>query len=292
MCVMVRILAFSSPILVAVLGCVCRCGAPLVPRQSWLGCALCVRVVGFGFRLRPSIPGWGVGLWVFVCPLSLHPASPGWGVPCGCLCLGAGFSCAPGFLAGVLGSVWWGAHFALTPALLARVLGRVCLCARSACTLPVLARVCGVDVCASGRVSAAPCHSCLECSGVCVCVHALPVPRQSWLWLVVCVSGFTFWHSPHQSWLRCWGVCVRVPAPLVPRQSLLGFAMWVRVLGFWFRLRPTIPGWDVGMCVCLCARSACTPPKLAGFCHACIRVRVLGFTPAILPGVCGAGVCA
>ena len=39
--------------------------------------------------------------------------------------------------------------------------------------------------------------------------------------------------------------------------------MWVCVLGLWFRLRPAVPGWGVGVCVCLCVRSACTPRILA-----------------------------
>ena len=36
------------------------------------------------------------------------------------------------------------------------------------------------------------------------------------------------------------------------------------VFGLGFRLRPATPGWAVGMCVCSCARSTCTPPLLAG----------------------------
>ena len=41
--------------------------APLVPRHSWLGCAAWVCVFGFGFRLRPATPGWGVGEYVWWC---------------------------------------------------------------------------------------------------------------------------------------------------------------------------------------------------------------------------------
>ena len=59
-------------------------------------------------------------------------------------------------------------------------------------------------------------------------------------------------------------VCVR--APLVPRHSWLGCAAWVCVLGFGFPLRPATPGWGVAVCVCWCARSACTPPLLAWVC--------------------------
>ena len=38
------------------------------------------------------------------------------------------------------------------------------------------------------------------------------------------------------------------------------------MVGFRFRLRPATPGSGVRVCVCLCARSACTPPLLAGAC--------------------------
>ena len=60
--------------------------------------------------------------------------------------------------------------------------------------------------------------------------------------------------------LGCVCVCVR-PPPL-PRHSSLGCAVWVCVLGL--QLRTAIPGWGVRVCVCLCARSACTSRLLAG----------------------------
>ena len=67
-------------------------------------------------------------------------------------------------------------------------------------------------------------------------------------------------------------VCVCVRAPVVPRRSWLGFAVWlcVLVLGLGFRLRPATPGWGVRVCVCLCARSACTPPILARVRGVCV----------------------
>ena len=52
--------------------------APSGPRQSWLGCAVWLCVLGLGFMLRPAIPGWGVGLCVLVCALCLYPAYPSW----------------------------------------------------------------------------------------------------------------------------------------------------------------------------------------------------------------------
>ena len=84
-------------------------------------------------------------------------------------------------------------------------------------------------------------------------------------------------------------------AGVAPRHSWLGCAVWVCVCGLGFRLRPATPGWavgvcvfvcvpplypatsgwgvpwgcvclgsGVGLCVCWCGRSACTPPLLAG----------------------------
>ena len=94
----------APPLLAGVLGFVCVClRAPLIPRHSWLGCAASVCVLRLGFRLRPATPGWGVGVCVFVCALRLYPATPRWGVRCWCVCLGSGLGCAPPLLAGLLG---------------------------------------------------------------------------------------------------------------------------------------------------------------------------------------------
>ena len=209
--------------------------APLVPRHSWLGCAAWVCVFGFGFPLRPATPGWGVGV---------------------CVCSCARSACTPPLLAGVcvvgvgvwarvsagprhswLGCAAWvcvfGLGFRLRPATPGWGGGVcVCSCARSACTPPLLAGVCGAGVGVSARVLAALRHS----------------------------------------WLGCWGVRVCVPAPPVPRHSWLGCAAWMCVLGLGFRLRPATPGWGVGVCVCCCARSACTLPLLAGVCGVAVFV--------------------
>ena len=90
--------------------------------------------------------------------------------------------------------------------------------------------------------------------------------------------------------------------------------MWVCVLGLELRVRPATPGLGVGACMCLCARSPCTPPLLAGVCGvsvcACVRVSAaprlswlgcsgvcllvcaLRLYPATPLGVCAVGVCA
>ena len=112
--------------------------------------------------------------------------------------------------------------------------------------------------------------------------------------------------------LRCVSVSGR--APLVPRHSWLGCVVWAWGPEVGLRLRRGTPGWGVWVCVCLSARSACTPPLLALVCGvgACARARVsaaynhswLGCwvcvclwacsacTPPLLAGVCGKGVCA
>ena len=142
-----------------------------VALHSWLGCAVWAFVLGFGFWLRPAIPGWGVQVCVFVCALRLYPANPCWGLWCVCVRSGFGFH----------------------PPLLAAVLGRVCLSSRSACTPPVLARVCSVGVIAWVRVSAAPRHSWLGCWRVFLFVVPPAGRRKSWVGFVVCKLGVP-WH--------------------------------------------------------------------------------------------------
>ena len=181
----------APPLLARVLGCVRVCvRAPLVPRHSLLGSAVCVCVLGLGFRLRPATPGWGVGVCVSVCALRLYPATPGWVLRCWCVCWASGLGCCPPLLAGVL--------------------GRACLCARSACTLPLLAGVCGVGVCVWARVSAAPRHSWLGCWGVPVCVRPPLVPCHSWLgwWACVFVCALRLYPATPGWGVQCGCVCL------------------------------------------------------------------------------------
>ena len=285
----------APPLLAGVLGCVCvPVPAPLVLRHFWLGCVVCVCVC---VRARVSAAphhSW-LGCWgvcVFVCPLRLYPATPGWAVRRGCVCLGSGFGCAPPLLAGVFGCVCVRVRIPLVPrhswlgcAAWVCVFGLgcrlppaspgwgvgvcVCSCAPSACTPPLLAGVCGVGVCAWAWVSAAPRHSWLGCWGVCVFVCPLRLFPTTPGWGVWCVcvclgSGLGCPPPLLAGMLGC--VCVCVSAQLVPRHSWLGCAPWVCVLWLGFRLRPSTPGWGVGVCACSCARSDSTLPVLAGLC--------------------------
>ena len=275
-------------------------------------------VVGFGFRLRPATPGWGVGVclrlcvrsactlpllawlcgvgvcgWVqvpaaprhswlgcrgsclLVCALRLHPATPGWGVRRGCVCLGSGFGCALPLLAGVSGGVCARVRdlpARATPGTGARC-GCVCLGSGFGCAAPLLAGVCVVGVCARARVLGAPRHSWLGFWAVCVLVCALRLHPATPGWGARCgcvCLGSSFDCAPPllDGVLGC--VCARVRAPLAPSHSWHGCAVWVCVSGLGFRLHPATPGWAVGVCVCLCVRSACTLPLLAGLCGVCV----------------------
>ena len=86
------------------------------------------------------------------------------------------------------------------------------------------------------------------------------------------------------------GVCAWARVSAAPRHSWLRSGVWVCVLGLGFRLGLATPGWGVGVCVRLCARSACTPPLLRG-CAVWACVLGLGFwlrpaTPGWGSGMC------
>ena len=131
-----------------------------------------------------------------------------------------------------LGCAVWvcvlGLGCSLRPATTGRGVGVfVCLGARSTCTPPLLAGVCGVCVFVWARVSVAPRHTWLGCSGVCVFVCVLRLYPATPGWGVRCGCV-------------CLGSNFRCALPLL-----------AGVLG----------------CVCfLCVRSGCTPPLLAGVC--------------------------
>ena len=140
-------------------------------------------------------------------------------------------------------------------------------CQRRHPELPKIATYLPVGVCVWARVSAAPRHSWLGCLAVCVLICALRLhpatPGTGARCGCVCLgSGFGCHPPPLAGVYGC--VCARVRAPLALSHSWHGCAVWVCVFGLGFRLRPATPGWGVGLCVCWCGRSACTPPLLAG----------------------------
>ena len=74
--------------------------------------------------------------------------------------------------------------------------------------------------------------------------------------------------GPRHSLGKCSSVCVLVcPPRVVSCTSWFGMLCW----GVWFVPRPATPGWHVRVCVCLCARPACSPPFLAGVCCGDVR---------------------
>ena len=184
---------------------------------------------------------------MFVCALRLYPATPGWIVRCGCVCLDSAVGCALPLLAGVsgwvcvcvralplpchswLGCVAWVCLFGLGFRLRSETPGWgvgvcLCLCARSESTPPLLAGACGMGVCVWALVSAAPRHSSLGCSGVCVFVCALRLCPATPCWVVRCgcLLGLRFWLRPATPGLGVGVVCACMSAPLVPRHSRLG----------------------------------------------------------------------
>ena len=283
----------APPHLAGVLGCVCVCvRAPPVPRQSLLGCAVWVCVLGPLLRPRPATPGWAVRVSVCLCARSActPPLLAGvWGV---CVCawvpvlaeprhswLGCWGLCAlvialllyPATPALVVqcGCVCLGSGFGCAPPLLLGVLGCLPVCVRASLVPPGFFPwdvPCGC-VCLGLGVGCAP-PLLAEVWGVCVFVCALRLYSATHGWGVRyglgCLGIYFGCASPLLAGV--WGVCVCVPAPLVPRHSWLGCAVRVCVLGPLFRLRPATPGSGSGMSVCLCAPSACTPPPLAEVC--------------------------
>ena len=183
------------------------------------------------------------------------PPNPGWGL--GCVCLGTSFGFAP----------------------------------------PLLVGVRGVGVRAWARFSAAPRHSWVGCRGVCLFVCALCLYPANPGWGVRCgcvCLGSGFGCAPPLLAGVLGSVCVCVRPPPVPRRFRLGCAVWVCVLRLLFRLRPAIPGPGIGVCVCLWACSACTPPIVAGVrgVGVCAWAPVLAAPRHSWLGCCGVCQCA
>ena len=166
----------------------------------------------------------------------------------------------------------------------------MCLCARSARTPPLPPGVCGVGVCAWAWVSAAPRHSWLGCWGLSVFVCELRSYPATPGWVVrfgceclgsgfgcappllaaglgyACLCARSACTPPLLAGVCGVGVCAWARVLAGPRHSWLGCAVWMCVLGLGFRLCPATPCCGVGVRVCLCVHSACTPQLLARLC--------------------------
>ena len=329
----------APPLLAGVMGCVCvlACALSLYPATPRLGVRCGCVCLGSGFGCAPPLLAGVLGP---VCVCVRTPLVPRhswlvcWGVA---VCAWAGVSAAPRHSwLGVGSCVCLCARSAPTPLLLAGVRGvGLCVWARVVAA-PRLSWLGCVGVRDCVRAPLVPRHSWLGCAVwvcvfrlgfrlrpatpgwgvrvfVCLCAHPACTPP---FLAGVCGVGVCAWApisaAPRHCWLGCWGV--RVRAPLVPHHPWLGCALWVRVPGVRVLLGPATPGPGVGACVSLCARSACTPPVLAGVCGVpvCAWARVLAAprhswpgvgvcvclcahpacTPPFLAGVCGVGVCA
>ena len=245
---------------------------------------------GFGFAppFLAGVCGVHGSAWVLSC--TRHSSLGFWGV-CGCVCVPpvpCHSWCGCAVWVCVLGLGFW-----LCPATPAWGVGLcVCLCARSACTPPLLSGVCGVGVCASGRLSAAPRHSWLGCWGVCVfvCAPRLYPTTPGWgVWCACVCLGSGFSCAPPLLDGVLGSVCVCVRAPLLPRHSWLGCAGWVCVLGLRFGLRAATPcrgAWGVSVFVC----SLRLYPATSGWVVRCGCVCLgsgLGWAPPLLAGASG-----
>ena len=267
-----------------------------------LGCSLTAgstsRVAGSpAWHRLPQCPGYGHWIsyccvvFVFGSGIRCNPANPGWGL--GWVCLGTGFGSAPPFLAGVCGVCGWAWVLACIPPILVWVLRPAWLCACSACTPPFPARVCGVGVCASARVLAAPSHSWLGCLGVCVFVCALLLYPATPGWAVRCAcvcwgSGCGCAPSLLAGVLGC--VCVCLRAQLVPRHSWLGCECGFVCLGLGLGCAPPLlAGVLGGVFFCVCAPLLPRHSWLGFAVGVCVSRLGFLLRPAI-PGS-GVGVC-
>ena len=274
---------------VCVVGLCASALVSVAPRHSWLGCwSVCVLVCML--RFYPATPGWVVRGGCVCLGSGFGCAPPLLGEVLGCASLCTRSACSPPLLAGGcavgvcawarvlaaphhswlgcwgvrvrtplvprhswLGCVVWvcllGLGFLLPPCHSWLGCCGVCVLVCVLCLYPATPG-CGVR---SRRLRLAPGFCCapplLAGSLGCVCARSACTPP---LLAGVCCVGVCCLArvsaAPRDSWLGCWGV--RVRAQLVLCHSWLGSAALVYVLGLGFRLRHTIPGWSVGVCVC------------------------------------------
>ena len=220
----------GPPLLAGVLGCGCvRVPVPLVTRHSWLGCVVCVCVLGLWFPLRPATPGLGVVVCVSSCARSACTPPLLTGV-CGvCVCAWARVSAARRHSwLGCWGVCVFVCSLRLYPATRGWAVRCWCVCLGwgFSCGPPLLAGVFGcVRDCV--RATLVPRHSWLGCAAwVCVLEFGFRLrPASSGSGVGVCVCSCARSASTPQLLARVFGVCVCVWArvSVAPRHSSLAF---------------------------------------------------------------------
>ena len=265
----------------------CMARAASVPGLWTLGFLLlrgaCVWVwvvLGLGFRLRPTTPGWPVRLCVRLCAYSACTV-PLLGGVCGVgVCAWVRVSAAPrhswlgcwGFCLLVCalrfqpatpgwgvqsGCVCVGLGFGCAPPLLAWVSGCVCVCGGAPLVLRHSWLGCAVWVCVLGLgfrlCPATPGGAVGLCACLCACSACIPPLLARVCGVGVCALAWVS-AAPRHCWLGYWGLFVFVGA---------------------LRLYSATPGWGVRCgCVFLGSGFGCAPPPLAWvsrFVSACVR---------------------
>ena len=187
--------------------------------------------------------------------LSARAMDTGFPIVVWCLCLGRG-------------SAWVWAS--VTPPALAGVLG-ACVCVRLL-VLPLFSQLGFAVFGGPLGFRPAPHLSWLGFRGVCGCVRAPPVPRCSWFGCAVLVYVFRFGFQLRPATPRGgvgMRVCLCARPAWSPAPSGWGCGAEVRAWAS-AAAAPATPGWVLGR-VCVCVRSACTPPFLAGVCRVNVR---------------------
>ena len=219
----------APPLLAGVLECVCVCvRGPLVPRHSWLGCAVWGVVLQLGSRLWPATPGRGSGVFVCLCAHSACTPPLLAGVCSVAVCVLARVSTAPHH--SWLGC-WVDCVFVCVLRLYPATPGWdvqcwcVCLGSGFGCAPPLLAGLSGC-VCVCVRASLVPRHSWLGCAA-CLCVlgvgFRLRPATPGWgVGVPVCLCARPVFTAPLLAGVVGLGVCALARVSAAPRHSWLG----------------------------------------------------------------------
>ena len=228
----------APPLLAGVLGrvCVCVC-ARLVPRHSWLGCAVWACVLGLRFRLCPASLGSGVGVCLCSC---VYPA------------------CTLPFLAAWCVCVWVWVFSALWFFPRSGAGARHLLCAPHPFPVTFTGAACGVGLCGCCSGWGLPPPSPLDFLRVAGGVwYSAPSCRRFVVFLAGCPDlGSRGLSPPFPSCLEC--AFVFLFARLRPSEVCVGvFRVYSLLLGHCSRLGVASFGWVVLRCSLRGSRLRC-----------------------------------